>query len=274
MPSSSVSGATAPGDDQAPDEAGPAGGGRAGVTVTVDEVSASIAELQQLLLETQSVEDFLQGLVRLAARLVVDGLSCGMTLEPSGKPLTAACSDDVASQVDEIQFFLGEGPSLEAVRQRGPVSIADTAADSPWPKFAEQAAAYGIRSCLSLPLVVDGKPIGALNLYSPAPRAFGTEQTARAESFARNASAALAIATRLASYTALTNQLRASLATRGVIDQALGIVMAQQHCSQSEAFAILRTASQNRNVKLREVAKQIVARVSGKSPDPPPFNGV
>ncbi len=56
------------------------------------------------------------------------------------------------------------------------------------------------------------------------------------------------------------------LTSRAVIDWAIGIVMAQQHCDAEAAFGILRRASQNRNVRLRELAAEIVTAVSGKTP--------
>lgn len=80
----------------------------------------------------------------------------------------------------------------------------------------------------------------------------------------------MTIALRMASYAALTDQLRSSLASRTVIDQALGVIMAQQRCTQAQAFAILRAASQNTNVKLRDIAGAIVTGVSGERPQPPP----
>jgi AmiR/NasT family two-component response regulator len=47
--------------------------------------------------------------------------------------------------------------------------------------------------------------------------------------------------------------------------------MAQERCTQARAFEILRTASQNSNVKLRDIASAIVTRVSGEPPEPHPF---
>ena len=89
--------------------------------------------------------------------------------------------------------------------------------------------------------------------------------------FAACAAGALALAARQASYAALTDQLRAALASRSVIDQAIGIIVAQERCPAAQAFAILRTASQKRNVKLREIARDIVTSVSGAPPEPAPF---
>jgi putative methionine-R-sulfoxide reductase with GAF domain len=257
----------------------PAGSGppeppRSPATEDAVDLIPSIAELQRLLVATEGVEDFLQGLASLAAGLLSDGLSCGVAVEADGKPVTAACSDEVASQIDEVQYLLGEGPCLSALRGQKVISVEDTAQTGDWPGFAPQAAAYGIRSCLSVPLTSKDRSMGALNLYSPLPGAFGPEEARRAEEFAGHASDALAVATRLAAYTSLVDQLRTSLVSRAVIDQALGVIMGQKRCTQSEAFGVLREASQRRNVKLRELAREIVTEVSGEPPQPPPVAGV
>ncbi|WP_374117695.1 ANTAR domain-containing protein, partial [Streptomyces sp. XM83C] len=62
-------------------------------------------------------------------------------------------------------------------------------------------------------------------------------------------------------------QLRHAIASRPVIDQARGILMATHCCTSEEAWAILREASQLSNTKLRLVA---TALVTGTRPDAPP----
>jgi len=114
--------------------------------------------------------------------------------------------------------------------------------------------------------------VGAFNLYSQVAGSFGQAATRRAERFAQNASGALSIAIRLADHVALTDQLRASLASRAVIDQAIGVLMGQRRITAAEAFAILRTTSQNRNIKLRAFAAQIVEGAGALPPLPPPFD--
>jgi hypothetical protein len=90
-------------------------------------VSGDLTELQKALLGTQTVEQFLQEVALLAARLVPDGMSCGMTMRPNGRPVTVACSDELASQIDELQYQLGDGPCLHALRQGSVVHVEDTA---------------------------------------------------------------------------------------------------------------------------------------------------
>jgi len=235
------------------------------------DAAGDLTGLQQALLGTHSIGQFLQELALLAGRLVTDGLSCGMTMRPNGRPVTVACSDALARQVDQVQYQLDEGPCLHAMRRGSLVRIDDTADEAAWPRFEAKAASHGIGSCLALPLITDGKPVGALNLYARAAGAFGAGEIQRAERFACSASGALALALRLASCAALTDQLRSSLASRAVIDQALGVIMAQERCTQARAFSLLRAASQNRNVKLRDIAAAIVTGVSGEPPQPPVF---
>lgn len=235
------------------------------------DIGASITELHALLLGTDSIDDFLRELAVLAARGLGQGVSCGLTLQPDGRPVTVASSDAVASQVDELQYGLDYGPCLSALRTGRQVRIDDLATDKRWGKYAMRAVGYGVRSSLSLPLIAQDKPVGALNLYSGLSGYFGDAEARQAQWFADNASVAVGIAARLAQQVVMTQQLRSSLASRAVIDQAIGILMAEQRCTAEEAFAILRTASNNRNVKLRDVAADIVTGVTGKPPQPPPF---
>jgi GAF domain-containing protein len=228
------------------------------------------SELQDALLGTEAVEQFLHEMTVLAAGLVGGGMSCGMTMQPDGQPVTVASSDPLASRVDELQYALDDGPALSALRDGKAVHVDDTAEMARWPEFGQRAASQGIRSCLALPLNADGRPVGTLNLYARSASAFGPEEEQRAADFASNASGALALAVRLVSHAALIEQLRTSLASRTTIDQALGIIMAREHCDQGRAFAILRAASQNSNVKLRDIAATIVTSISGEPPSPPP----
>jgi AmiR/NasT family two-component response regulator len=61
-------------------------------------------------------------------------------------------------------------------------------------------------------------------------------------------------------------QLEQALTSRTEIDQALGILMGQQRCTADEAFALLRQHSQNNNRKLRDVAADLITRVTGHAP--------
>lgn len=61
------------------------------------------------------------------------------------------------------------------------------------------------------------------------------------------------------------DNLRRALESRDLIGQAKGILMSQHRLTAEAAFELLRRTSQARNVKLREIAAQIVD--TGASPE-------
>ena len=124
------------------------------------DVAASIVEMQALLLGTETIQEFLAELAGLAILTVGEGLSCGITLQPNGRPLTVASTDALAAQVDEVQYGLDQGPCLHAVRTGTTVYIQDLASDNRWATYAATALQHGIRSSLSLPLSSSGDTVG------------------------------------------------------------------------------------------------------------------
>ncbi|MFE5395512.1 ANTAR domain-containing protein [Streptomyces sp. NPDC056568] len=64
-------------------------------------------------------------------------------------------------------------------------------------------------------------------------------------------------------------QLRRAIASRPVIDQARGVLMALHACTSDEAWHILREASQLSNTKLRTVAAAVTASAESDGPPPP-----
>lgn len=237
------------------------------------DLSELLGAVQNLLLNAPKVEEFLTDLAKLAADLVEPPASCGITTSYDGQPRTVVSSDPRAAQVDEGQYTGGWGPCVHALATGEVVEIADQESDSRWPEYRVHAVALGVRSSLSLPLFVNGDVIGAMNLYDfDEPEAFDIQNRRRAETFAAQASTALALALRQVHDAELAEQMEQALATRSVIDQAIGIVMAQQRCTAEQAFATLRKHSQNNNLKLRTVAERMVAKVSGQPvPQPAPF---
>jgi GAF domain-containing protein len=122
----------------------------------------------------------------------------------------------------------------------------------------------GIQSVLSVPFVPMGEPIGTLNIYSRRVNAFDEQHVGLASLFAQQA--AIVIANSVAYSTAVmqNGQLREALDSREIIGQAKGILMERERCSADQAFEILRTVSQRKNRKLRDVAQSVIDTVQAR----------
>jgi GAF domain-containing protein len=179
---------------------------------------------------------------------------------------TPAFYGDVAQLLDAAQYAADDGPCLTAYRTGETIRIDSIANESArWPALAAEAAEHGIQSSLSLPLVVGGKRVGALNLYSKASARFADESVALGGMFARQAAVALSNAEVYWRTYKLTQNLEAALENRDRIGQAKGILIATRKIDGDEAFDLLRKTSQNKNIKLRDIADYVVR--TGELPD-------
>ncbi len=233
------------------------------MTVSDQDLTPALTRLFALLADTPPMDDFLTRAVRVAADVIAPAVAGGITTRRDHHPITVVASDPFAARVDELQYGAVEGPCLEALETGQVLQIDDMAAETRWDRYRPHAIAHGVVSSLSLPLIVGERTVAVLNLYARTSAAFAGQARRHGEAFAAQCSAALVVAWRLADQADLQQQLIEAMASRSVIDQALGILMAQQRCSADEAFDLLRTASQHRNRKLHDVAADIVTKVSG-----------
>ncbi len=224
-------------------------------------------DLLALLAGAGDLNAFLGDLVRLAARQTPSAQACGLTLARRSGAVTVACTDALAERADERQYQLDDGPCLQAMREAVVVRVADMTTDERWGRYPELAAQVGVRSSLSIPLVVEERSRGALNLYSTTAGAFSDLDEDVATRWAAQATGALAVALRIADGDDRAEQLVGGLDTRTTIGQAVGLVMAQERCRAEEAFRLLTLASQRRNVKLREVAAGVVEAFESALPE-------
>lgn len=232
------------------------------------DLVGTFGALQSLLLTAQGVDAFLGELAVLAAGAMPFPASCGITVRLDGRPLTVGSSDERAEQLDEAQFGAGHGPCLDSLTTGAVQDVPDLTTETRWADYRPRAMRVGVRSSLSIPLEADGRTIGALNLYGFTAQAFVPAVRQHAEAVAAQAAGALTLALRRAAKAEERVQLEAALVSRTIIDQALGILMAQQRCTAEDAFVLLRAHSQNNNRKLREVALDLVTRVTGHPPTP------
>lgn len=222
------------------------------------DTRADDGELLALLAAGGDLGSFLGDLVRLAVRQVPRAEACGLTLARDATGMTVASTGPLAEQADQRQYQQDTGPCLESMRTGTVVRVDDMAAEERWTPFPALAAELGVRSSLSLPLVVEGRSRGALNLYATEPRVFDADE-ATAYRWAEQATGALAVALRIADSDSRAESLLGGLDTRATIGQAVGLLMAQERVPAERAFDLLRIASQRRNVKLRDVAAGVVA---------------
>lgn len=227
------------------------------------ELAATLAGMARDLLAQPTVQLTLDRIVVHAVDLVDGCEAAGIMVVRDGRVTTVAATHDLARESDRIQGELGEGPCLNTLLDGEQVfRIPDmAAAGDRWPRYAPAARELGIGSALGYLLFTEEETLGALNLYSTRANAFGARTEHVGWLLASHAAVAFASARTDA-------QLREAIGTRQDIGEAIGVVMERYKLTESQAFDVLREESQNRNVKLRDIARTVTdtGEVSGFDP--------
>jgi GAF domain-containing protein len=229
-------------------------------------LAEQFAQLTATLLAAPSVEDVLQRVLNATTVMVpAADLASFTLLDVDGGFHTPVETDEVATELDVLQYRFREGPCVEAAIPGGPaVAVSpDLSDERRWPRWAPAAADLGVGSVIAtalLPGAPAGSSVGALNVYSKDPG--GLDETDRDVLLLLATHASLALATTDAVNRAdlQAAHLRKAIESRDVIGQAKGIVMARRGVSAETAFDVLRRTSQELNVKLADVASTLATR--------------
>ncbi len=210
-----------------------------------------------------NVQEMLTEVCEIATRAIPNAEGASLTAFSEAGPGAVAYSDDWAKALDEMQYAEHEGPCLDAARTGLVFRIRDMRDEARWPSYMPRAAEHGALSMVSMPLTSESKTLGALDVYARVPDAFGPVQVSIAEIVAGHASLASQVAATLFRHREVAEQLKDAMLSRATIEQAKGIVMAQQPCTPDQAFTTLVHYSQVENRKLRDVAAALVKDHSG-----------
>jgi GAF domain-containing protein len=217
------------------------------------EVAASqCAEMAHAVMMKDGVQDVLDEILVWAVRIVPGTEEAAITTARRGRRVdTVAATGPLARESNHLQHQFGQGPCHDALWEEGIFHTADLASETRWAQYAPHAAKAGIRSVLAFRLFALDNTLGALDLYSREPDAF--------DEVAWRIGAILAAQASVAFRWARTGeQLGEAIENRQVIGAAVGIIIERLRVTSEQAFTLLARASQETNVKVRDLAQQVV----------------
>jgi GAF domain-containing protein len=222
------------------------------------DLTALHESLAGVVLGGRGLPDVLTEITSIARRAIPGSEASSITLIRGETAFTAAFDGQLAMDADELQYQRGYGPCVDAGRAGQLFLVEDMLGEQRWPDYAQHVAALGVRSSLSVPLPFQGVTIGALNNYAAEPGAFGEPDIAVGHEVAAWIALAVGKADMITRTVDELAGMRAAMASRAVIEQAKGILMERWKLTEDQAFTELTRASQNTNIKLRDVADELV----------------
>jgi GAF domain-containing protein len=241
-----------------PEEADVPGSGDEQRAAEDTDLQDSLSGLAQLGSSRLGLEDLLTRVATYAVQAIPGADGAGLTLLENDRASTIVATATFVTQVDDIQYALGQGPCISAAAEAVTMMSGSLGSDPRWTRFGGRVARLGVHSVVSLPLITPDGVVGAMNVYAHAKNVFDDRAAELGEIFALPAAIAVQNAHVLAQARRLAERLQVALETRGVIDRAIGIMMSRSGGTESDAMERLRTLSQHEHRKLIEVARQVV----------------
>ncbi|WP_410638965.1 ANTAR domain-containing protein [Amycolatopsis sp. lyj-346] len=213
--------------------------------------------------------ELLQALLERIAGELPGWLGAGLTVSRGDRPLRVLATAGVAEHVLPAQLAHG-GPVPAAEASGEPVTTDRLFGDERWPALTRETvfdggpATAAIRGAVALPGFWDED--GAFVLSVTLDRAPGAETLAVLRRYAKLTEMTLVVAETATAGD--PDQMLDLLASRAAIEQAKGAIMAVRRCPPEEAWQTLRRASQEFNVKVRELAVALIEYLGGQVPAP------
>ena len=221
-------------------------------------IAQTVRDLRVVLPEA---DDLLAGLYRVAeaTRRILEVDGAGLTLiHADGPPRWVAATDAAMELLAQVQHDFGEGPYLQAYTQNRAIVVEDLGAAAAWTRIAAVVGQLNVRGMLSVPIRLQGQPVGTLDVYSSQPRAWNGHELAAVTEFATVAGELVTTRMQLATLELEVTQLRQALASRVWIEQAKVVLAATQGIDPEVAFQQLRARARSSSRKLAVVAQEVV----------------
>ncbi len=237
--------------------------GPAEVEADAPDAMRAVAELVRLQVGSSGVRDVLDRAAVLATQAVPGAQHASVLLGDPLAPVDAASSSAMAQRLDGLQLAAGRGPSVTAwaEAQAGDVPSGRGSAAAVTPGSSEHpASAVDGYVAVAVAVCSGAEVVGVLTVYGDDPEMLGADVARdRIAVFASAVAALVGYARHVEDLRLTAEQLEEALASRAGIEQAKGMVAAWLGCSVERAFDVLSRLSQDRNVKLRDVAGFVVA---------------
>ena len=190
---------------------------------------------------------------------VLDVAGSGVSLgDDDGHLRFITASTEIVTELERIQELAQHGACVEAYQSGVAVQSNDLTVETRWSELVPDALRLGFRAAAAIPMRLGDDTIGSLNIYDVRTRDWQDDDLQAAQLLADMAVSYVANASELERSERVRQQLQQALDSRVVIEQAKGMVAAEQGVGVDEAFKRLREHARARNATLHDVAAAVV----------------
>lgn len=217
------------------------------------KIIRALTEISQAITSELYLDNILKLIVTVTAQ-VLGSKICSLMLLDEKNELVIKASQSISNDyLKKPPLKVGEGIAGKVVKEKKPISVFDISKDKFY-KYKEIAKKEGLRSLLCMPLIVKGRVIGVIDVYTSIPHRF----TKREENVLTAVANQSAIVIENTELLVKTKVIAEELETRKLVERAKGILMRKSNLSEEAAYHIIQKQAMNRRKSMKEIAEAIL----------------
>ncbi|MBI3314237.1 MAG: GAF and ANTAR domain-containing protein [Candidatus Omnitrophica bacterium] len=219
-----------------------------------DKRFALLYEVSRAIASNRYLEEILLLVVGMTADLMGSKICSLMLLDEEKQELVIKATQSLSEHYrTKPPIKVGESVSGRAVQKKMPITVRDVTVESGY-NYPDIAKAEGLRSLVSIPMMIKNRVIGVLNCYTANEHEFSEEEIQLLAGVANQAAVAIENTNLLAEKVAAVEALE----TRKRVERAKGILMKRYSIGETEAYRLLQKQSMDKSHSLKEIAEAII----------------
>jgi len=214
----------------------------------------TLAQVSKAVASERYLDEILQLIVTVTAELMGSKICSLMLLDEAKQVLVIKATQALSPAYrNKSPIKVGQSISGRAVKERQPISVLDVTHANGY-TYPEIATREGLKSLLSVPMMIKERPTGVLNLYTAIEHRFSEDEIRVLSTIANQAAVAI-------EHTRLLEQsvaLQKTLEDRKLVEKAKGVLMQHSRLSEVDAFRTLQKQSMEKRKTMREIAEAIL----------------
>ncbi len=214
----------------------------------------SLTKISEAITSDLYLEDILKLLVTLTASMIKAEICALWMLDKKTQELRLTATQALSSDyVKERSIKVGEGIIGLVAKEKNPIAILNVIEDKRY-KETKLAKNEKLVSMLSVPMIVKHEVIGVISCYTTKEHKFTKKEIALFITVANQA----AVAIQNTELMVKTKIIQEELESRKLVEKAKGIMMKERGLDEETSYRMIRKASMDKRVNMKEIANAII----------------
>ncbi|MBF0386970.1 MAG: GAF domain-containing protein [Candidatus Omnitrophica bacterium] len=214
----------------------------------------SLVKVSQSITSEKYLDEILNLIVIVTAEMLNSRICSVMLLDAKGSELviraTQSLSDDYKKKPN---LKVGASLTGEVIKTLRPLVVADVRKEKRY-FYRELAVKEGLSTMVAVPMVVKGRAIGVINVYTKEPHVFTDDEVGVLQVVANQAAAAV----ENTRWMEEALKAKEALETRKLVERAKGVIMKLNGLSEDAAYRMIHKKSMDSCRSMKDIAESIL----------------